>query len=294
MDDLIVVTPEVSLKADLIEAICATYRIWYAMRKRCGDKKNKNYGGRGISVCKRWLSSFPLFLQDIGPRPSEDFSIDRIDVNGNYEPANIRWATSLEQSRNRRKFDYCSRGHLMSENRIMIPDRGVIGGERPVCRRCYLIRNWERKERISYERSGEEKPAPEALKGDIFDCPVCGQMVPMQKLLVGEIKSGRCVVTCRDNNHFLAFLDPEPPTPMSTIERRRERDRKRAKLARDAARGDKPKHKKQVLAKECKRGHALEGDNLYFYDTPWGKQRRCRKCQEMRNLKARGKAVGNV
>lgn len=68
-------------------------------------------------------------------------------------------------------------------------------------------------------------------------------------------------------------------------------DRLRKQAARDAARGDRPKFKKQILATHCKRGHALEGDNLYFYDTPWGKQRRCRKCQELRNAKSRGKVV---
>jgi hypothetical protein len=290
MDSPIVIAQGISLDAQMIDAICATYRIWYAMRKRCEDKKNKNYGGRGISVCERWRSSFPLFLQDMGPRPSEDLSLDRRDVNGNYEPENCRWATDLEQMRNRRKFDYCSRGHLMAENRMTIIDHNVIGHERVVCRRCHLIRTWERKERRYYERNEMPMPPKDVLRGDIFDCPTCQQMVPMQKLIVNQIKRGECLVTCRGDDHAFAFIERAPGVKASpSDELRRVRDKERHRNARTAARGDKPKFKKTKFKTVCKRGHALEGDNLYFYDTQWGQQRRCRKCQEMRNAKSRGK-----
>lgn len=81
------------------------YRIWYHMRRRCNIKKDKSfqdYGGRGIQVCDSWNASFEEFLNDMGPRPGPDFSLDRIDVNGNYEPENCRWADKYQQSRNRR------------------------------------------------------------------------------------------------------------------------------------------------------------------------------------------------
>jgi len=80
----------------------ATYRVWLAMRDRCrnpNSEKFKNYGGRGIKVCERW-ESFETFLADMGEKPTGK-SIDRINVNGNYEPSNCRWATAYEQSRNR-------------------------------------------------------------------------------------------------------------------------------------------------------------------------------------------------
>lgn len=75
------------------------------MRQRCFNPKNprfKDYGGRGISVCERWRSSFEAFLSDMGPRPPRA-SIDRVDNDGNYEPSNCRWATPAEQIQNSRK-----------------------------------------------------------------------------------------------------------------------------------------------------------------------------------------------
>lgn len=81
------------------------YRHWINMISRCENPKTpgyENYGGRGISVCSRWRQSFVDFLTDVSPRPSPKHSLDRIDVNGNYEPGNVRWATQMTQCRNTR------------------------------------------------------------------------------------------------------------------------------------------------------------------------------------------------
>jgi hypothetical protein len=80
------------------------YQAWKRIKARCLNIKNpdyKNYGGRGISICERWINSSNNFISDMGLKPSEKHSIDRIDVNGNYEPSNCRWATSKTQNQNR-------------------------------------------------------------------------------------------------------------------------------------------------------------------------------------------------
>jgi hypothetical protein len=81
------------------------YRAWSSMKERCCNPNRNNYsdyGGRGIKVCERWINSYENFLKDMGRRPSVGFSLDRIDVNGDYSPENCRWTDQKTQQQNRR------------------------------------------------------------------------------------------------------------------------------------------------------------------------------------------------
>ncbi len=83
----------------------AEYRSWFAAKQRCGNKNHAmypHYGGRGIKVCDRW-QSFENFIADMGEKPGKEYSIDRINPDGNYEPGNCRWAKPSEQSNNQRR-----------------------------------------------------------------------------------------------------------------------------------------------------------------------------------------------
>jgi hypothetical protein len=103
------------------------HAAWRDMKSRCMNPKVKcypRYGGRGIAVCERWMS-FDNFLADMGFLPGPGYTIERNNSNGNYEPSNCRWATKLEQARNRAGVytpdedaiirDLASRGHTFPQ-----------------------------------------------------------------------------------------------------------------------------------------------------------------------------------
>ena len=89
------------------------YRAWDSARQRTTNQRYvgwKNYGGRGILMCDEWLNDPAAFIAHVGARPGPEYSIDRIDNDGNYEPGNVRWATWSEQRKNQRPREAGDRG----------------------------------------------------------------------------------------------------------------------------------------------------------------------------------------
>lgn len=115
------------------------YDIWFLIKGRTGNpayKNYKSYGGKGITLFKEWEESFESFLKGVGQRPSKEHSLDRINPHGNYEPGNVRWALSKEQSRNLRMFStnktgvtgvYCStRDGIISYTAVWVDLEGNV------------------------------------------------------------------------------------------------------------------------------------------------------------------------
>lgn len=122
--------PALTSKAKTVHGKSRTqiYRCWINMKCRCtlpGHTEWINYGGRGITVCPQWMDSFETFYADVGDPPSKKHTLDRINVDGNYEPGNVRWATRAEQALNKRKIarlDQYTTAELIGE----LKRRGVL------------------------------------------------------------------------------------------------------------------------------------------------------------------------
>ena len=81
------------------------YKTWSGIKRRClnkNDARYHHYGGRGILICERWKNSFEAFLYDMGEKPHGNYSIERIDFNGHYEPTNCKWIKNEVQQKNKR------------------------------------------------------------------------------------------------------------------------------------------------------------------------------------------------
>lgn len=111
------------------------HNIWLGMLDRCRNDRTGRYGKRGVKVCDRWRV-FENFYADMGEPPSDQHSIDRIDVNGHYSPENCRWATRTEQARN------TTRNTILEHDgkRRTIAEWSVITGigEPTICHRLYV------------------------------------------------------------------------------------------------------------------------------------------------------------
>lgn len=165
------------------------YGVWAQMLERCCNQKCRgyeNYGGRGISVCRQW-HKFEQFYADMGPRPSGEHSIDRIDNDGNYEPANCRWATRQEQMNNCRRNRRVTIDGVTLTMSQWIRRRGLSTDT--VYHRMACGMNPE--EALSYKRcprftlSPKRKPRPRSVPHPV------GENVPFSKLTDDKVREIR-------------------------------------------------------------------------------------------------------
>lgn len=143
----------------------AEYRCWISIKDRCYNKRNKrayrDYGGRGIIVCDRWLHSYENFLADMGRAPSPKHSIDRKDNDGNYEPSNCRWATPKIQGNNQQKtvrVNYKGVIHTLFELSLMY---GVP--QKTIYKRIYMA-NWPVEEAVESPKGTCLKERPTCFR----------------------------------------------------------------------------------------------------------------------------------
>lgn len=123
------------------------YKVWCGIKRRClnkNDKRFQSYGGRGIKICDSWKNSFESFFSDMGYRP-DGFSIERIDVNGDYEPKNCKWIKLSSQASNKRsniRITYNNTTRILSE-------WSMLTGIKPGTISARLNRGWSIKKSLS-------------------------------------------------------------------------------------------------------------------------------------------------
>lgn len=127
------------------------------MRARCYNKNNdayENYGGRGITVCERWIGKdgFFNFLNDMGERPSDGHSIDRIDNEKGYSPENCKWATKAEQLNNKRN----NRKVLICGEEMTATQAAKKYGVSPAMVLSRLRQGWPIEEALNTPKSGKK------------------------------------------------------------------------------------------------------------------------------------------
>ena len=126
------------------------YESWTDMKKRCYNPKNKrfeNYGGRGIEVCEEWRNDFSNFYDWANKNGySDELTLDRIDINGNYTPDNCRWATSIQQQRNTTRNHYVT---AFSETKTMAEWGEINGIRQDVIKDRLNKLHWDPEEAVS-------------------------------------------------------------------------------------------------------------------------------------------------
>lgn len=233
------------------------YISWQAMRHRCyreEDISYSNYGGRGITVCDEWRDSFENFYADMGPRP-EGMTLDRIEVNRNYEPSNCRWATPKEQADNTRV-----------ARKLLVGDRRINMSE--ASRRSGLTRSTLRRRMRLGMKIEEAMTAPiDTSQGSRRKSNNRHVVYQGERMLLIEMAERTGI----DRGHLWYHLkqgrSPEQAVEIIMANR-------------------------NVEAGKCRKGHNMIGDNIYRDSRGRNQCRTCRKQAAARNrAKAKEKAA---
>ena len=136
------------------------YQAWISMKSRCygrSDGSYDSYGGRGIEVVEEWRDDFTAFYEDVGPRPSPDHSLDRIDPDGDYEPGNVRWADPTTQARNTRT----ARTVVLDGEEASIYEASKLHGVDPETIWDRVERGWPHEKAVTTPTGGEQERGPD-------------------------------------------------------------------------------------------------------------------------------------
>lgn len=190
------------------------YRTWLSIRQRCenpNDGAFRYYGARGIKMHPAWVADYKQFLKDMGQRPSPAHSIDRIDVNGDYEPDNCRWATKSEQMRNRtcnRMVEF--RGRVMP----LIEAVELAGANYATAHNRIVYKGWSVEDALS--RPSTKPPVPKRRSAPLLTAAVGHRYEGLGKHTDSDIRRifaaqrGRCAY-CREKLTVQVVKDHAKP-----------------------------------------------------------------------------------
>lgn len=165
------------------------YRAWQTMRLRCTNPKNAawaSYGGRGITVCDRWLNDPAAFIADMGPKPTPKHELDRINNDGGYSPENCRWVLRKVNDRNRRSNRFLEH----AGERLTIAEWAERTGLSKTLLRERLQLGWA-VDRALTTPARAKAPKGQAKQDQRHPCADCGKPVAMHRI--------RCI-TCSNKS----------------------------------------------------------------------------------------------
>lgn len=196
------------------------YRSWSHLVERCTNPKNKSYaryGGRGIKVADEWrdVGGFSVFLAHVGLAPTSEHEIDRIDNNGNYVPGNVRWATAMEQARNRSSN---LRITAFGETKCLAEWAISSGIRAMTIHRRFTVMGWSAEESVSVPVGKSQRPVVKPIYYCSCGKTVCGNNIHVKHRAMHERRA--------DGHRYVPLDEYERRFPLGEPERFKQRTSK--------------------------------------------------------------------